>query len=120
MCLNIRNNYVHVDLAIGRHKRKCVRPSSSQGCQADLHAEDCKAKDTKCEAANQAIGKMVVVMLSTDQIGPADFWGLPVGDHWIVTAIGSKGRSYLWNMQVEITKEGTATTLGERNTIIDR
>jgi len=84
-----------------------------------LYADACKTKDPKCEAANQAIAKMVVVMLPTNQIGRADFTGLPVGDYWIVTAIGSKGRSYLWNMHVEITKEGTATTLDERNTIID-
>ena len=84
-----------------------------------LYAEACKAKDPKCDAANQAIAKLVVVRLPTSTIGRADFSGLPVGDYWIVTAIGSKGRSYLWNVHVEITSEGTATTLDEHNTIID-
>lgn len=84
-----------------------------------LYADACKAKDPKCEAANQALSKMVVVMLPTNAIGRADFSGLPVGDYWIVTAIGSKGRSYLWNLHVEITTDGIATSLDERNTIID-
>jgi len=84
-----------------------------------LYADACKAKDPKCDAANQAIGKQVVVMLQTNAIGRADFSGLPVGDYWVVTAIGSKGRSYLWNMHVEVTPQGIATTLDERNTIID-
>jgi len=84
-----------------------------------LYAEACNAKDPKCDAANQAVAKLVVVMLPTNAIGRADFSGLPVGDYWIVTAIVSKGRSCLWNMHVEITAESTATTLDERNTIID-
>ena len=84
-----------------------------------LYAEACKAKDPRCDAANQAIAKLPVVVMPTNAIGRADFSGLPIGDYWIVTAIGSKGRSYLWNMHVEITAEGTSTSLDERNTIID-
>jgi hypothetical protein len=85
-----------------------------------LYAEACKAKDPRCEAANQAIAAQRINVINTNAAGRVDVSNVPPGSYWVVTAIGSKGRSYLWNIRVDVAPGIQApVSLNEGNIIID-
>ena len=95
-------------------------PGQSGKRPIDLYADACKNKDPRCEAANQALAAKRVNVMNTDANGRVFANSVPPGDYWVVTAIGSNGHSYMWNIHVSVTAgQESALSLMEMNTAVD-